>query len=217
MTDPVAVGDGAGSPPFRDAWAQWAEYNASRAVRELRPLSARLIELAGPGEGRTAVDLGCGAGVEVAALLAKGWRVHAVDGDASVAGHLAPLRARHPGALEFRHVEFGAAEELPAAALIHSSYALPYAEPEAFALLWTAIRDALLPGGWFGAHLFGVNDAGFADGEVATYLTRSEALGLLDGWEVVQFEEEDAVGPSFVGPRHWHVFHVIARRPGAGG
>ncbi len=48
---------------------------------------------------------------------------------------------------------------------------------------------------------------------MATYLTRSEALALLDGWEVVAFDEEDAVGPSFVGPRHWHVFHVIARRP----
>jgi len=109
-------------------------------------------------------------------------------------------------------VEFGAVAELPPAGLVHSSYALPYAEPEVFARLWRAIREALEPGGWFGAHLFGVNDAGRAEGEPATYLTRAEVLGLLDGWEVVQFEEEDAVGPSFVGPRHWHVFHVIARR-----
>ena len=196
------------SEPF----TEWAEYNASRAVRDLRPLSARLLALAGPGEGRTAVDLGCGAGVEVAAMLMNGWRVHAIDGDATVAAHLAPLAERHPGALEFRHVEFGAVAELPAAGLVHSSYALPYAQPEVFARLWRAIREALEPGGWFGAHLFGVNDAGRAEGEPATYLTRAEVLGLLDGWEVVQFEEEDAVGPSFVGPRHWHVFHVIARR-----
>ncbi|MGM0385386.1 MAG: methyltransferase [Actinomycetota bacterium] len=196
-----------------DPFDEWAEYNASRAVRDLRPLSARLLELAGPGEGRTAVDIGCGSGVEVAALLANGWRVHAVDGDASVAAHLAPLGERHPGALEFRHVEFGAVGELPTAGLIHSSYALPYAEPDAFARLWELVRGALRPGGWFGAHLFGDHDSGRADGEVATYLTRAEAHGLLDGWEVVQFEEEDAVGPSFIGPKHWHLFHVIARRP----
>ena len=149
-----------------DPWAEWAEYNASRAVRDLRPLSARLLELAGPGEGRTAVDIGCGAGVEVAAMLAAGWRVHAIDGDSTVAAHLAPLVERHPGALEFRNVEFGSVRELPPAGLVHSSYALPYAEPDVFVRLWAAIRGALLPGGWFGAHLFGVNDAGRAEGEV---------------------------------------------------
>ena len=48
---------------------------------------------------------------------------------------------------------------------------------------------------------------------MATYLTPSEALALLHGWAVVAFDGGDGGGASFVGPRHWHVFHVIARRP----
>lgn len=196
-----------------DPWAGWAEYNVSRAVRAVRPLAARVLELAGPGGGRTAVDVGCGAGVEVAALLANGWWVHAVDGDPSVAGHLAVLAERYPGQLVFRHAEFMAVGDLPPAHLVHSSYALPYAAPEVFPGLWAAIRAAMLPGAWLAVHLFGDRDSATDDGEVATLLTRDEALALLEGLQVVQFEEEDGVGPSFCGPKHWHVFHVIARRP----
>ncbi|KZM36758.1 hypothetical protein OJAG_05270 [Oerskovia enterophila] len=31
--------------------------------------------------------------------------------------------------------------------------------------------------------------------------------------DVVAFREEDEDGPSFSGPKHWHVFDVIARAP----
>src|SRR3982750_3460898 len=57
----------------------WAEYNDSQRGREVRPLCAELIALAGDGAGRAAVDLGCGAGIETRALLRAGWRVHATD------------------------------------------------------------------------------------------------------------------------------------------
>ena len=52
------------------------------------------MEAAGPGAGRTAVDLGCGIGVEARALADRGWHVHTFDGDVSVAPSLEALRER---------------------------------------------------------------------------------------------------------------------------
>ncbi|WP_372592992.1 hypothetical protein [Actinotalea sp.] len=50
--------------------------------------------------------------------------------------------------------------------------------------------------------------------EGMTFRTADQARALLEGLEVLHREEEDAPGTSCTGPKHWHVFHVIARRPG---
>ena len=47
-----------------------------------------------------------------------------------------------------------------------------------------------------------------------TFLTREQATQALQGLDIVEFEEEDV--DSFVAdgsPKHWHVFHIIARKP----
>ena len=36
--------------------------------------------------------------------------------------------------------------------------------------------------------------------------------GLVDGLELLTLDEEDQDGNSFLGPKHWHIFDVIARR-----
>jgi methylase of polypeptide subunit release factors len=57
----------------------WETYHARTLGRRPRPLLLAACDLFGSGDGRTAVDLGCGAGVDVLALLARGWSVTAVD------------------------------------------------------------------------------------------------------------------------------------------
>ena len=46
-----------------------------------------------------------------------------------------------------------------------------------------------------------------------TFVDRSTLLTMLDGLEILDLAEEDADGPAFSGPKHWHVFDVVARRP----
>ena len=49
--------------------------------------------------------------------------------------------------------------------------------------------------------------------EDRTHLTRAETLGLFDQYILEHFEEEDR--PSSHGGehhKHWHVFHIVARK-----
>lgn len=193
--------------------SDWAAYNESRADRAPRPLCLQVLDAAGPGAGRRAIDLGAGSGVEAGAMLAAGWRVVAIDGEPAAADliwRFAPAGDQ----LQIRTATFDSLGDLPAADLVYAGYSLPYAGP-AFDQVWTALRLALLPGGWLAVHLFGDRDSQRQEGGDERFVTRTEALDLLAGLELVSFDEEDAPGQAYGGPKHWHVFHVIARRPPA--
>ncbi len=198
----------------------WDEYNTAQAGRAPRASLAAALDAASPRDGRAganeppvAIDLGCGEGVEVTALLEQGWTVHAVDGEAAALDRLA---ARTPPELRTRlHVHrlpYGAIETLPEASLVHASYSLPYCEPEHFPALWAAVRAALRPGAVLACQLFGPHDDAYGDPEM-TFHTADEARALVAGLDVVSWIEEDADGSAYTGPKHWHVFHVVARRP----
>jgi len=204
----------------------WDEYNAHQLGRRPRPSLDMALDAVGPStspeasgaptEGRVAVDLGCGEGVEVTALLEQGWTVHAVDGEPAALRRLAERTpAEHAGRLHIHHLAYAEIDTLPPADLIHSSYALPYCAPEHFPTAWSAVRAALRPGAVLACQLFGPHDTSFGDPEM-TFHSADQARALLDGLEIVHWDEEDADGMAYTGPKHWHVFHVVARRPTEG-
>lgn len=164
-----------------------------------------------PGDGRTAVDLGCGAGVEVRALLDAGWVVHALDADAV---SLDALRrdVDQEGRLTTRVVDLDRLEPLPPADLVYSGYALPFTRRDRFAETWRTVVDAVRPGGWLAVNLFGDRDS-WAPTHGGTFLGDDEVDELLTGLEVVHHEVEEYDGAAFSGPKHWHVHNVVARRP----
>lgn len=209
--------------PTRSHDISWDDYNADQQGREPRPSLARALAAlgdpsahAGPLGPRVAVDLGCGEGIEVTALLEQGWTVHAVDGEQAALRRLADRTAPELAArLTTHHLPFTGIDALPAADLIHSSYALPYCPPAHFATLWAAVRHALRPGAVLACQLFGPHDDSFGDPEM-TFHDEAAVRELLSGLEIVDWKEEDADGAAYTGPKHWHVFHVVARRPLAG-
>ncbi|MDR7373400.1 hypothetical protein J2X28_000356 [Kocuria rhizophila] len=36
---------------------------------------------------------------------------------------------------------------------------------------------------------------------------------LVTGLEVLRLHEEERDGPAFSGPKHWHTYQLVARRP----
>jgi hypothetical protein len=85
-----------------------------------------------------------------------------------------------------------------------------------FDRVWTAVREALLPGGYLAVTLFGPNDAWARDPSIApgrlTFHSRSDVERLLDGLDVVDLDEKDREDRTPRGTKHWHVFEAIARR-----
>lgn len=194
----------------------WDEYNAAQAGREPRASLVEALDAVGPmpeGHGHVAIDLGCGEGVEVTALLERGWTVHAVDGEGAALERLAArTSAALRGRLHVRHAAYAEIDTLPEADLVHASYSLPYCAPEHFDTLWAAVRASLRPGAVLAFQLFGPHDDAYGD-PAMTFHTADEARALVDGLDVVSWVEEDADGKAWTGPKHWHAFHVVARRP----
>lgn len=191
-------------------WTGYYDAQAGRAVRSVVLRALALRDDAPPG---MAVDIGCGEGTETRHLLASGWRVLAIDADAASEARVrAGLTPGQLARLTFRSARFEDIGELPAADLVYSTFALPFCDPAAFPALWSGIRAALKPGAWFAGELFGPHDSwsGRAD---MNFHDRAEVEALLAGLTVHTLDEDDRTGQSAFGPRHWHVFHIIAGNP----
>jgi SAM-dependent methyltransferase len=193
-----------------DGGPDWAGYYAWSAGREPQPLLRAACQELGAGQGRVAIDLGCGDGTDALELLACGWQVLAMD--ATEAG-LELLRARIPAAAADRIrivcASFPEAD-LPRAHLIHAGFSLPYCPPQEFAALWARIRQALAPGAVFAGQLFGTRDTWAADPSM-TFHTRHQAGMLLDGLQILRLDETEHAGHASSGPKHWHLFTILAR------
>lgn len=190
----------------------WADYNAAQADRPVRSLCLDAMALAGPGIGRRAIDLGCGAGKETLALLNDGWSVHAVDSLPDTRERLRGIAPDADGRLSIEVRAFQELRVLPPADLIFAGYSLPFIHPDTFGGFWAVLLDALRRRGVVAVNLFGDRDS-WAGIPEWNFHTEPEARQLFAGLEIVKFEVYDADGQSFRGPKHWHIYDVVARRP----
>jgi SAM-dependent methyltransferase len=187
-------------------WTDYYDATAARPPR--RTLLDALGRFASPG---FAVDLGCGDGRDTVELLRRGWSVLAIDSEPAAIERLLARPDLPRDRLETRCDRFEGAR-WPGADLINASFSLPLCPPDKFAALWARISETLHSGGRFAGQLYGDRD-GWAGKPDITCLPRAEIEHLLDGWEAELFEEEetDAITPRGK-PKHWHIFHIVARR-----
>jgi SAM-dependent methyltransferase len=196
------------------AGSDWAAYYRSTLGREPRPLFVKgmaAIEAAGISPGQ-AIEIGFGDGRETLALLEGGWRVLAIDPTPAAADVLqSQVPAHVADRLEIRSVPAEDAE-LPPFDLLYAGYSLPFLGAAAFDRFWHAARSRLRPGGILVANFFGPHDS-WAGREGMRFLDVEAVRRLVAGLELIALDEEDRDGDSFLGPKHWHLFDVIARRP----
>ena len=197
----------------RNTWAGYYEWIKGRKPRPLF-VDALARFGAGPGEAGSlqAIDLGCGDGAETLALLMAGWAVLAIDREPKA---IELIRSRMPAQLQPRLETITSSFEearLPPADFVYAGYSLPFCRPEYFDPLWAKIAACIEPGGRFAGQLFGIRDSWANDPEM-TFLSAEQVASLFAvrfETEVLNEREED--GPSFSGPKHWHVFDIIARK-----
>ena len=191
-------------------WAEYYQATANRPPRRtLMEALARFEPAAAP---RFAVDLGCGDGRDTIELLRRGWSVLAIDGEPAAIERLKARPDLPVGAALAclcRRFEDAA---WPKADLVNASFSLPLCAPDRLGDLWARIVASLKPGGRFAGQLYGERD-GWAGRPDITHLTRAAVERLLRDLHVELFEEEesDAVTPRGK-PKHWHIFHIVARR-----
>lgn len=181
------------------------------------PLMMRAAALVPSGpQPRRALDLGCGTGRDTRYLLGQGFDVTAVDENAAA---LAYLSETAQAASERLHLARSTFQDFPFVAtgpfdLINAQFSLPFTPPDAFPAMFDRLKASLRPGGIFAGVFFGTNDQWKAEGRPHTFVTREQAEELLRDLETLELVEEDADGHIANGaPKHWHIFHILARRP----
>jgi tellurite methyltransferase len=197
----------------QDRSAGWAAYYDKLRDRPPRRTVVTALDLFGtPDTDALVTDLGCGDGRDVVEMVRRDWNVIAVDSEPAAlqqlaarpmtqAGRVTPIAAR--------------LEEVPlpiAVKWVNSSFAMPLCEPPRFGDLWGRIRDALPVGGRFSGQWYGPRDS-WNGRPGMTFLDRAAAGALLDGFDIEMFEEEEADSVTPRGnPKHWHIFHIVARK-----
>ena len=195
--------------------SSWEAYYQKLQGRAPRPLVLAVLkafeEDVIQNDSHQAIDLGCGDGTETLEILSRGWNVLAIDGEPNAIQRLlekVPEAARDR--LQTQVTKFEDVT-LPAADLIHASLSIPFCHPDHFPALWEKIAHAVKPSGRFAGHFFGVHDS-WADQKDKTFHTEEQVRTLLLSFEIESFHEMDEDGQAVSGPKHWHVFTVIAKK-----
>lgn len=189
----------------------WEDFYNRMQGREPRQLLLDVLEKFPEQASFQAIDLGCGDGTETALLLSHGWHVLAVDGESAAIRHLMEKVPKEGQALLQTQVAKFEDVILPPADLIHASFSLPFCHPDHFATFWDKIVRAVKPGGRFAGQFFGVRDS-WANEKGMTFHTEEQVLSMFADFELESFQEIDEDGEAASGPKHWHIFAVIARK-----
>lgn len=192
--------------PKKDVWENYFKETKDNPPRSLLVKSLSFVT-----KKDSALDLGSGALNDSIYLLDQGFNnVTAVDIE-PVAKEIANTLPQN----RFEYVTVNFEEfEFPENHfdLINAQYSLPFLNPDSFETVIKNIINSLKDGGIFTGQFFGNGDE-WADKEKMTFLTLGRAKEILSDLELLYFEEEEKEKPTASGKmKHWHVFHIIARK-----
>ena len=187
----------------------WSPYFKASLEKPLHPIWRNIDpHLA---SGQIALDLGCGAGGGVVHLLEKGLKVVAVDQEAEA---LEITRSRIPEGAEVRLMKAqfqDLALEFESLDVVIALFSLFFLRSWELGQVWKQITQALKPGGIVAGQWLGVNDD-WADRGYTVH-PKAEVEAFFRNFEILSFEEVERDGETILRePKHWHVFHIVARK-----
>lgn len=193
----------------------WSSYYEKTGDRPPRPTLGKALDAFSaenlPTGGR-AVDLGCGSGRDTIEILRRGWPVLAVDAAPEAITKLLERPDLPNGCAIETLVSRYEDMVLPTCELVNAGFSLPLCPTVAFPAVWQKIVGALVSGGRFSGQLYGDRDS-WVDRPGMTCHSRDQVVDLLEPFvvELLEEEEDDSVTPRGV-QKHWHIFHIVARK-----
>jgi tellurite methyltransferase len=168
----------------------------------------RILEPHLPKSG-IAVDLGCGVGTATLFLAEMGLEVYAIDLQPQA---VAILRSRLPaGANVHAEVADMATWEIPACEVVVAGFSLFFLNQEQLEALWPRLVKSIRPGGLFSGQFLGPNDEWAGKGHAL--VDGASLRSMLAEFDLIHYDEVDREGQTALGnAKHWHVFHVVARK-----
>ncbi|MDY6901272.1 MAG: class I SAM-dependent methyltransferase [Cyanobacteriota bacterium] len=192
-------------------WSDYYKAVANRPPRETLLNALANFERENSIKSRTSVDLGCGGGRDTVELLRRGWKVIAIDAQEEAIERLKNY-CDSVTLLDTRISRFENIDLPSEVDLINASFSLPFCEPESFPRLWNKIFSNLISGGRFCGQLFGNKDSWAGDSKMNFHSLPDINL-LLKDFAVELLKEEEHPGKTALGhEKHWHIFHIVARK-----
>lgn len=185
----------------------WSAYYEATLEKPVHPIYAELEPFL--PVGGVALELGCGVGHGVLWFLEHGFAVIANDAEDEA---LAIVRSRLPDGAEVSFLP-GRFEDipLPRADVVVAGFSLFFLEAEAFRAFWHRHVASMQPGCVFAGQFLGIHDD-WADRGYTVHDAASLRQDL-EGFEILHWEEAERDGETAMRePKHWHIFHVVARR-----
>ena len=193
--------------------SDYYDVTADRDVRSDLQQAIRLVD-----EPRIAIDCGCGAGRDIAYLLANGYIVHAFDIESD---SILRCKKRFEGKDNvFLSQDSFNSFSYPFASLILADASLFFCPEGEFDEVWSKIYKSLSPGGIFVGSFLGPNDT-MADPSYRKELFWPDVLvfeevqlrPIFNSFEIISWIEHSIDGKTAQGKlHHWHIFSIIAKK-----
>ena len=194
------------------------KYYDATHQREIRSDLAFAVDLL--GGPKIAIDCGCGAGSDIAYLLAKGFKVYGFDiEDESISR--CQKRFVNNNDVILSKAGFGS-YKYPSASLVVADASLFFCPKADFGAVWKNIYECLYPNGIFCGSFLGPEDTmagpGYDESEfwpATLVLNEEEVRDRFKDYNICRFTEHKTSGVTPQGvPHNWHIFSVVAKKSG---
>lgn len=193
-----------------ERWKRYYKHVSGRHPRELMIQAMRRFGDRGQFDG-TAVDFGCGPGIEALALLSHGWHVLATDYQAeSIERIEAQVPDEHKTRLTTLQASFEEVE-LPRADFIWAGNSLPFCLEEHLDQVIANVIAALKPGGRFAGDFFGPRHQ-WASEDHVTPTTEEYVRNAFADLHLEYWLEHEGERDTTLGVQHWHGYGLIYRK-----
>lgn len=186
----------------------WLEYYD--ATRDMPPRPLLIQALESVTTGYKAIDIGGGTLRDARYLLSKGFAVTVIDKESQILDEAKRIKTDKLRCIvtTFEDFNFGTEQYDIASAM----YSLPFNPPETFPTVFDNVKKSIEKNGIFTGQLFGVHDE-WVGRKNMTFHTRRQVEELLADMEIILLDEEEQDGTTALGTtKHWHLFHVIAKK-----